>query len=310
VHRLLKPPLRVIVLADLIAAPAVIIALKCLPPQHPFSLAAYLLSAYALTVTAISFKKLIRRIRTLITGDELAAVRAVKAGMRRFRFTRRYLESRDFRAETGLYAGLAVNLFYAGFKGITGAVYGSPWLWSMGIYYLFLGAIRFTLMRGVRKSHDDSGTAVAKLHEYRIYRRCGIQMLGLNLAVAGMAVQMIWQNKANDYAQVTVIISAAYTFYSFILSIYNAVSFRRHDHAILSAAKNLAVTGACMSMLSLQTSMLQAFGSGEDPRFRRTMNTVTSGAVLAAVLMIAVCMIVTGTRNITKYRKIAEEEPE
>ncbi|MBQ8922749.1 MAG: hypothetical protein IJ060_11450 [Oscillospiraceae bacterium] len=306
-NALLRPPVRVILITDLIAAPAVIFALNRLDSQHPLALAAYLLSAYALTVTVISFRRIIRRLRILLAGDELAVIRSIKAEIRKHKYTRLYLESREFRAEAGLYAGLAVNLLYAAFKGVTGALAGSPWLGSMGIYYLFLGTIRFALMRGVRRAPGGS-TAAVKLHEYRVYRRCGIRMLGLNLAVAGMAVQMIRQNKANDYTRVTVIITAAYTFYSFILSLYNAVSFRKRDNAILSAAKNLALTGACISMLSLQTSMLHVFGSGEDPRFRRTMNSVTSATVIAAVLCIAIAMIVTGTKKSAYYLRKSEEE--
>ncbi|MBR1393275.1 MAG: hypothetical protein IJ561_05510 [Ruminococcus sp.] len=300
---LLHPPVRLIILIDILSIPLVIIALKKLESTNPVSLAAYFISAYALTVTVINFGRLKDRLKELATGDELALVRGIKALMRRNKYTRRYLESRDFRAETALYAGLAVNMFYAVFKGVTGAMYSSPWLWSMGIYYLFLGGIRFFLMRGVRAEKRIEEDKQSRLHELKTYRLCGAMMMVLDLAVGGMAVQMIWQNKANEYSQAAVIISAAFTFYCFILAIYNAVSFRKRDSAVLSAAKNLSLTGALMSMFSLQTSMLHTFGNNDSDSYRRIMNSVTGGIVIAAVIAIATYMIIRGTYKINEIQE-------
>ena len=299
--KLLRPSGRAVLITDLIAIPLTVISLSMLAPAHPVSLAAYILSSYALVITVINFKTLMTRLKALLKGDELAVVRRTKAFLRRYKFTRMYLESRDFRAEVGLYMSLAINMFYAVFKGVTGAIYRSPWLWSMGVYYLFLGGIRFFLMCGVRKKLGTESSRELKLHEYKTYRLCGCMMMILNLAVGGMAIQMIWQNKANEFSKVTVIISATYTFYCFILSVYNVVTFRKSS-AILSAAKDLALTGAVMSMYSLQTSMLHTFSSGNDEHFRRIMNSVTGGFVIAIVLGIATYMIINGTRKIESFR--------
>lgn len=302
ISALLHPPVRTIVIADLIAAPFVIFTLNMLEAIHPLSFASYFISSYALLVTAVNLKRVVRRIKELSTGDELAAVRKVKSFMRRYKYTRLYLESFEFRAEVGLYMSLVINMFYAVFKGITGVIYDSAWLWSMGIYYFFLGAIRFYLMRGVRRKLGSKSEQEIKLHEFRTYRLCGALMMVLNLAVAGMAIQMIWQNKANEYSRVTVIISAAFTFYCFILSIYNAVSFRKRNNVILSAAKDLALIGALMSMLSLQTSMLHTFGAADEGRFRMIMNSVTAGIVIISVLSIASYMIINGTKKISQLQ--------
>ena len=301
--KLLYPPLKIIAAVDIISLPLVIIALNALSSTNPVSLAAYILSAYGLTVTVINFKRLTHRIRELITGDELALVRRVKSFMMRHKYTRLYLESVEFRAEAALYMGLAVNMCYAVFKGAMGVAYSSPWLWSMGIYYFFLGGIRFFLMRSVRKRAVRKNNPDIKLHELKTYRLCGCLIMVLDLAAAGMAIQMIWQNKSGEYSSAVVIISAAYTFYSFILSVYNAAAFRKRNNAILSAAKDLALTGAFMSMFSLQTSMLHTFGGSDEASFRRIMNSVTGGAVMAATIGIAAYMIISGTRKINSLQK-------
>ena len=236
-------------------------------------------------------------IKLLVKNDRIPVVVQLNKLLHKSKFFGRYIDDKDFRTEISLYAGLAINLLYGVFKGATGALYGSAWLWSMGIYYLAIGGIRFMLMRGIGKQLQTGDTAAVKLHEYRIYRRCGVMMLFMNITVAGLAIQMIWQNKANKYSRTVVIISAAYTFYSFILAFVNMISFRKRNNAILLAAKDLTFCGAVMSMLSLQTSMLYAFDEGRDG-FRQMFNSITGGFVIAIVLGISTYMMIHGTRII------------
>ncbi len=302
--KLLRPSVKAVLLIDILAMPLVIAALSLHKSADPLSLSAYLLSAYALTVTVINFKRTVHRIKGLVKGDELALVRGIKGLMRKNKYTKRYLESKDFRAEVSLYTGLAINLFFACFKGATGASERSAWEFSLGVYYFFLAAIRFTIMLGVlKRNRSELPYSQRKLYEYKKYRLCGGMVMVLNLAVSGMAIQMIWQNKANEYSQTQVIASAAFTFYCFISAIAKVVSFRKRDNAILSAARSLSLIAALMSMFSLQTSMLRAFSKGNDGSFRRTMNTVTGISVLTLVLGIATFMIVIGTKKIREYEK-------
>ena len=53
-QKLLHPSGKAVVLIDIIAAPLVIIALVFLSPLNPVSIAAYLLSAYALVISVIN----------------------------------------------------------------------------------------------------------------------------------------------------------------------------------------------------------------------------------------------------------------
>ena len=60
-------------------------------------------------------------------------------------------------------------------------------------------------------------------------------MMFLNLTIGGMSVQMIWKNEVVSYSKAAVIISAAYTFYCFIIGIKNVIAFRKSDNEIQSA---------------------------------------------------------------------------
>lgn len=299
---LLFPPYRLILLIDVIAFPVTIAALRLLDGSHPLAIAAYVFSAYALTVTVVNFKGITRRLRELATGDELGLVRWVKGLMRRNRYTKKYLEDKEFRAEAAIYGGLAFDLFYAAVKGGSGLYYHSEWLMSIGFYYLVFALIRFFLMRSVRRRRAGAD----KAHEWRTYRTCGAMLFVMNAAMAGMAVQMVIKNRANQYSKALVILSAAYTFYIFTLAIVNMVKFRRSENTILSAAKIVAFVGAVMSMFSLQTSMLATFNGENDDAYRRIANAISGGGVTIITLSAAVFMMIQGTRALKKEEAQAE----
>ena len=298
-NALFKPPVRVIVITDVIAIPVTIAALAFLSPMNPISLFAYLLSSYALTISVIGFKRVIRRIRELIIGNEVVMIVKFRKLMHKNKLTALYFDSKDFRAEVSLYCGLAFNLFFATFKVTSGIHDSSAWLISIGFYYFAFAAARFMLTQNYRRQKSDDKNS-GKLYEYRTYRRCGIMMMFLNLTIGGMSVQMIWKNEVVSYSKAAVIISAAYTFYCFISGITNVIAFRKSDNAILLATKDLTMSGAVMSMFSLQNSMLHTFGGSDDEKFRLIMNTVTGGSVLVIVLGIATFMIISGTKKLKR----------
>ena len=303
-NTLFKPPVRVIVITDVIAIPVTIVALAFLSPMNPISLFAYLLSTYALIISVIVFKRVIRRIRELITGDQVRMIVKFRKLMHKNKLTALYLDSKDFRAEVSLYCGLAFNLLFATFKVTSGIHDGSAWLISIGFYYFAFAAARFMLTQDYRRQKSDDKNS-GKLYEYRTYRRCGIMMMFLNLTIGGMSVQMIWKNEVVSYSKTAVIISAAYTFYCFISGITNVIAFRKSDNAILLATKDLTMSGAVMSMFSLQNSMLHTFGGADDNKFNLIMNTVTGGSVLVIVLGIASFMIISGTKKLKKYEDLS-----
>ena len=123
-------------------------------------------------------------------------------------------------------------------------------------------------------------------------------MFALNIAMGGMTVQMIWQNRSYEYKGYIIYISALYAFYCLITAVVNVVKFAKIHNTILSATKTIALAGALMSMFALQTAMFSAFGGGEE--LQRLMNTITGGAVCLIVRGMAVFMIVRANIRLKK----------
>lgn len=149
IMKLLFPRTIVIILSSLVGFPAVIIS-RTKKKTNPVCYISYILSAYSMTVLCTNFPRAKRRCRELIHGDEIKIIVNFRLFMNRYKYTSMYLNSPEFRARISLYSGLIINLFYAVFKCATGIIFRSAWFWTIGIYYVMLSAIRFTLLRNVR----------------------------------------------------------------------------------------------------------------------------------------------------------------
>ena len=105
-----------------------------------------------------------------------------------------------------------------------------------------------------------------------------------------MILLMVLTDSGYSYPGYIIYIFAIYAFYTIAASIVNLVKYKRLGSPILSAARVLNLIAALMSVLGLQTAMIEQF-STHNESFRRLMNTVTGGAVWSAVILIAVCML-------------------
>lgn len=289
-RHILTPPIWAVILMSVILIPLVIVTLLFIDNTSAVAIIVYCYAAYAFTVLCIAMPKIVKRSKELIHGDEVKLIVAFRKFMNRYKYTGMFLNDRDFRARISLYGGLVINLAYAVFKIATGIYYYTPWPFAIGVYFLMLGLIRLVLMKNVRISDRQEHTASKKIHELKSYRTCGISMLVLTVGVMGVAIQMIWKNRGYEYPGFIIYISALYTFYSLILSVVNVVRFSKRKNAVLSAAKNLSLAGALMSLYALQTAMLTTFGGSES--YRRLMNSLTGAAVCLLISAMGIFMII------------------
>lgn len=285
------PPLPTI----LISIPSFALVIFMLAAENEGALAyvSYFMSAYALVITCTSISRVNR------------FVKSVRAGIGKHPFVEkmsntplgaRFLEDVRFRTEISLYMGFFVNLLYIAMKMASGIYYHSVWFISVAVYYILLAFMRFLLFR-----RGKAGTTGNYLEaELKRYRMCGILLLIMNQALAGIVVFMVHQNKSYDYPGYLIYAMAAYSFYCVIIASINIVKFRRHGSPVLSAAKVISLVSAMVSILSLETAMVTRFGDNDDFVFRQVMTGATGGGVCTLVLGIAVFMIVKSSLHLKR----------
>lgn len=272
----------------LISVPAYGLVIYALAGENVAPVIAYIsyfVSAYALIITV-----------TGITG----VVRLCRQGIERHPIVRkalgipligRYLKEDMFRAEAALYQGFFINLLYAGIKMFSGIFYRSVWFITLAVYYILLAVMRASLLHYVRKDGKD------KISEWRRYRLCGIILLFMNVALAGIVILVVHQNSGFEYPGMLIYVMAMYAFYATITAVRNVVKFRKYGSPVMSAAKVINLTAALVSMLSLETAMLTQFGAADDPIFRQIMTASTGAGISLSVLGMAVFMIVWSTKQ-------------
>lgn len=239
--------------------------------DSPLAYGVYTLSAYALAV---------------LCAGAVRWGRALAARVGRLPPVARYRQDPAFRVRAGLGAALALNLGYAALHALAGWRGRSAWSATLAVYYLFLAAMRVALMDAARRAAPGARPGA----ERRRARLCGVLLVAMNLALAGVVVLVLHRGGGFAYAGNLIYAMALYAFYATILGVVNLVRTRRSRSPLLAAARAVSLASALVSMLALEVAMLDRFGSPGDTLFRNGMIAGSGLAVCAVVAGLGLAM--------------------
>lgn len=283
---LLFPHPAIMILLLPVATLGLIGALVYLDSDSVAAILAYLLAFYTLLVWCMRFPRLVGWIGRFRQENRLL---------------RRWQEDDRLRMQVSLYGGLVCNTGYALLHLGMGIWHRSFWFGSLAAYYLFLAGMRFFLVR------HKPGRGLRQ--ELRVYRTCGIVFLGMNLAIALMIFFMVYWNRTFLHHEITTIALAAYTFASLTMAILNLVRDRTGGSPVASASRTISLAAACVSILTLESTMLTTFGEETMDLFtRRLLLASSGGAISLFIIAMAVYMIRQSTKKL-KEIAIREENP-
>ena len=202
--RLLFPGAAVVVLSVPVAAALLAYTFLVAGEDSPIAYPSYVFSAYSLVIVCASAVPLFQ---------------AGKQWAMQNRYVRRYIKDIPFKTSLSLHLSLAVNLLYAGMNGFSGFFYRSVWFATLAVYYLFLAVMRFLLVRHAHRHHFGKDKAA----EWKRFRLCGIILVMMNVALAGVVILVVHQNGSFHYAGSLIYAMALYTFYVTIMAVVNLV---------------------------------------------------------------------------------------
>lgn len=283
---LLFPRMWVMILLLPVAAVFLVGSMVFIGTSSPIAIASYVLSAYTLTVWCFKIPYLISFFKTFKNENKYILI---------------WRRDDRLRVKVSLYGSLAFNTVYALFQLWLGFYHHTFWYYSLAGYYISLAVMRFFLVR-----HTQRFTPGERMREELIkYRACGWVFLIMNLALSLMIFFMVYWNRTFNHHEITAIAMAAYTFTSFTTAIVNMVRYRKYNSPVYSASKAISFAAACVSMLTLTSTMLTAFGDGTmDLSARRLMLGLVGGAVSAVVMTMAVYMIAESNKKLKSKEKI------
>lgn len=223
-----------------------------------------------------------------------------------------------YEARTLLFAACSfvINVGYVVLNIVMAALMSSIWYAALAAYYFALGALRYAVLFGTRKAKKNAqterGLAAEKL---RIYRNCGIALLIIEgvfmfavaqfvLSGGGSIAELAAQNM-RTYTMITMISSAAFTFYKMTLSIVNLVKVHKMTDPELWALRNINLAAALVSLLALQTTMT-LFLSQPLTREMSVFNGIVGLVVVLIVAGLGIVMIIRANK---KKKLLAAQEP-
>ncbi len=278
---LLFPPIAIMLVLVPVSVVFLVYAMVFVGTESVPAIVSYVLSAYTLTVWCVQIPKLIAFFKGF--KDHNA-------------YVRRWRSDAHLRVKTSLYGTLMWNTAYAVLQLGLGFWHHTFWYYSLAGYYLSLAVMRFFLVRHTRK-HKAGEQMLKELYKYRA---CGIVFLLMNLALALIIFFMVYWDRTFHHHEITTIAMALYTFTSMTRAIINVVKYRRYQSPVYSASKAIGLASACVSMLTLESTMLTTFSNGAMDAFSRKLLLGISGAVVSAVIVVmAVTMIVQANKKIT-----------
>lgn len=204
----------------------------------------------------------------------------------------------DFRTVVFAAVSFLISVAISGFDFILALMGGSIWYGALAAYYFCLaflrGSILFNRRRAFKKGEKEFER---KRRDARSYYIVGWLLNVLILALSVAVLQMVRDNRTFQYAGVMIFAAAAYAFYKIVMAIVNLFRVRATDDYTVRAIRNINFADALVSILALQTAMLQTFSEEGTTINAPLFNAITGAAVCLTVFAIALQMIIKGQKR-------------
>ena len=277
---LLFPHIAIMIILIPIATVFLVYSMVFLGTESATAIISYVLAFYTLTVWCFKIPQLIHFFKTFKEENKYLKI---------------WQDDDRLRVNVSLYGTLIWNTAYAVFQLGLGFWHHTFWFYSMAGYYIALAVMRFFLVR-----HTSKHKPGEKMREELIkYRTCGWVFLIMNLTLSVMVFFMVYWNRTFHHHEITTITMAAYTFTAFTMAIINMVKYRKYNSPVYSASKAISLAAACVSMLTLESTMLTTFGDGStDALTRKILLGSTGGVVSVFIIIMAIYMIVQSSKKL------------
>ena len=182
------------------------------------------------------------------------------------------------------YTSLVFNVAYALGNCIIGFLIHSWWFITVGAYYTVLAITKFSVLQVRRKA---SGNYDTELFARRI---TGILLVALSVCIVGVNIMSAVKDRGTAFHEIVMITIATYTFTKITIAIIGMVKAKRSASPVLKTLRNISLADACVSIYTMQRSMLVSF-PGMEAEEILLLNIFTGTAVWVIVLLLGINLI-------------------
>ena len=182
------------------------------------------------------------------------------------------------------YTSLACNFAYALGNCLIGFLTHSWWFITVGAYYVVLTVTRYSVLQIKRKANGNYDT------ELFARRMTGILLVVLSVCIVGVNIMSAVKDRGTAFHEIVMITIATYTFTKIIIAIIGMVQAKHSASAVLKTLRNISLADACVSIYTMQRSMLVSFPGMEAAEIL-LLNILTGTAVWIVVLLLGINLI-------------------
>ena len=193
------------------------------------------------------------------------------------------------------YTRLAVNFAYAVGNCVIGFLTHSWWFITVGAYYAVLATARFSVLRIKRDA------------EVFARRTTGILLVAMSVCIVGVNILSALKERGTAHHEIVMITIATYTFAKITMAIIGMVKAKHTASPVFKTLRNIALADACVSIYTMQRSMLQSF-PGLTPTEIQIFNILTGTAVWIIVLFLGINLIGGKRVNMAKSKIVKANE--
>jgi len=172
---------------------------------------------------------------------------------------------------------LAFNISFCAFHIVFGAVTRSWWLFTVGVYYCVLSAMRFVVIRKKRGVRS-------------VVRFTGVMLMVLSVPLAGTVILSLVNNRGHKIHLIPMLAIATYSFAKITIATVKLIKSIRVSSEKSVALRNISFATALVSIFSLQRSMLVTFEGMTDSQIV-LMNALTGTGVCILVFLLGLNLV-------------------
>lgn len=219
------------------------------------------------------------------------------------KFVSLFSSDKYFRTMVSTMFSLMMSLCFVIYNAVVGLVYHSVWNGSISVYYGFLVAIRVLFLVGEYKISikDNFSKGEKDLRRAKMLKLEGILLLLLNLALVVPVSLLAMSKKQVNLPMWVAIANATYTFYKITICIISFIKTRNDLNLSVKGIKNLSLTSAGVSLLSLENTMIITFSETVDNSMQIIM-ILSALAIMILNIVVAVITLKNGKKEIKKLK--------
>ena len=218
-----------------------------------------------------------------------AARRGKFKTMKFFKQTIEKYRSRPFLGKFGGTVWSAiVTAAFAAYNVFLGMRTGGAWFYHIGVYYALLTCARAAILLSEAKNLREQNEENKIIREKRTFRRVAVFTILIDLCIAAPIAMMTLGKKNVNAGTIAAITMAAYTTYKITAAVvrFNKAKSRA-ERPCIKQLRQIGVSDALVSVLSLQNTLISVFSQGDEARTMFTLSCVSSAAIYVCLIAIS-----------------------